>query len=240
MHKRVLDLRRGSGYWLWKPFIIKETLKEMSPGDVLIYSDSGIEIVADVSPLISLCLQRGHILLFDGHYDDVGAPGPNVCGRWTKRDCFVFMDCDSPRFHQARMLDASLLVLPKTAAAEAFIREWLLYCCQPCLLTDRPNVCGLPNLPEFIEHRFDQSILSLLAIRDGIESFRHPSQYGNHLKGDSFRQAGEWTRFPYGSKGVYHNSPYGTLLDHHRTRSRPCWRRAASRLKQALRRFRGV
>lgn len=215
LYHSTLDLPRGGGYWLWKPFIIKEALKEVNIGDIVIYADAGIEIIGDLSPLLNLALQKG-ILLFAGHYDDIGSPGPNICSKWTKRDCFVFMDSDEPRYYQSQMLDASFLVLVKTEKSVAFIREWFLYCSQPQLLTDQPNVCGCPNLSDFIEHRHDQSILSLLAARDGIELFRHPSKYGNHLKMEPYRQSGEWTRYLYGSRGIYYNSPYETLLNHHR------------------------
>jgi uncharacterized protein YndB with AHSA1/START domain len=188
----------------------------MGQDDLLIYSDAGIEIIRDLSPLIEHCRARAEIMLFAGHYDDVGAPGPNLCGKWTKRDAFVVMDCDERRYHQGQMLDASFIVLRKTARSVAFLREWLLYCCQPPLLTDDPSVCGLPELPDFIEHRHDQSLLSLLAIREGLDVFRHPSQFGNHLKDEPYREEGEWIRAAYGAHGIYRNSPYHTLLRHHR------------------------
>jgi uncharacterized protein YndB with AHSA1/START domain len=73
-------------------------------------------------------------------------------------------------------------------------------------------------LDGFIEHRHDQSILSLIAIRKDIELFRHPSQYGNHLKTELYRDPGEWLRCPYSTRGLYDNSPYGTLINHHRGR----------------------
>ena len=199
-HQRVLDEWRGAGYWLWKPFIVNETLSEMADGDLVAYVDAGIEILASLRPIYGICADKTDILLCAGHYDDVGAPGPNVCGRWTKRDCFVCLGCDQPEVHRARMVDASFFVLRKTPRAVAFAREWLLWCCQRHLLTDDPNVCGRPNLPDFIDHRHDQSLLSLLAIREGLELFRHPSQYGNDFA------------------STYGNSPYGTLLDHHRGR----------------------
>src|SRR5262249_22978056 len=146
-------------------------------------------------------------------------PGPNICSKWTKRDCFVFMDCDESRHHRGQMVDASFMLLVKTERSIAFIREWFLYCSQRHLLTDQPNICGSPNLPDFVEHRHDQSILSLMANRDGIELFRHPSQHGNHLKEERYREPGEWTRYPYGSRGIYYNSPYKTLLYHHRCKT---------------------
>ena len=216
MNKEILDQQRGAGYWLWKPFIVERMLMKIAPGDVLFYLDAGIEVVANLSPLLNLCLEKSGLLLFVGHYDELNYPGPNLCGTWTKRDCFVGMDCDEPRYHNGRMLDASVIVVSKTDSARAFVHEWGLCCRQPQLLTDRPNLCELPNLPGFIGHRHDQSILSLLAIRDAIEVFRGPSQLGNHMKEDRFREPGEWTRFPYGTKGIFRNSPYGTLLNHHR------------------------
>ena len=33
--------KRGYGYWTWKPVIINDTLKKLSDGDILIYSDAG-------------------------------------------------------------------------------------------------------------------------------------------------------------------------------------------------------
>lgn len=216
MHQAVLDEPRGGGYWLWKPFVITQTLKDMAPDDLLAYSDAGMEVIADVQPLFALCRERRDILIFAGHHEDLGAPGPNVCRKWTKRDCFVGMDCDEPRYHDGQMADASFLVVRNTARASALMREWLLCCAQPAILTDAPNRCGVPDLPGFIEHRHDQSVLSLLAIRDHLELFRHPSQHGNHAKAARDRQPGEWTRLPYGSHGLYENSPYGTLLHHNR------------------------
>jgi hypothetical protein len=219
LFRSTLDLPRGSGYWLWKPFIIAQALRRAASGDSVVYADAGIEIVDDLSPLFPLCREQGGVLLFAGHYDDVGAPGPNTCGKWTKRDCFVFMGCDAPAYHRGQMLDASFLVLTKCQRSVRFVRDWFFYCCQTQLLTDAPNVSRLPNLPGFIAHRHDQSILSLLASREKLEVFRHPSQFGNHLKAESYRAPGEWHKHPYGAKGIYENSPYKTLLNHHRGRA---------------------
>ena len=215
-HRRVLDRRRGGGYWLWKPFIIHETLRGMPRGAVLVYCDAGLEIVAGLEPLVDICARQAPQMVFASHYDDFAAPGPVLCGQWTKRDCFAAMDCDQVRYHRAPLLDASCVVLLNSIRTRAFVHEWLRYCSEAAILTDDPNIGGLPNLPEFVAHRHDQSVLSLLAERDRLPRFRHPSQYGNHLKLEAWREAGEWTRYPYGTKGLFSNSPYGTLFNHHR------------------------
>jgi hypothetical protein len=204
-NKAILDLPRGAGYWLWKPFIISETLKEMEEGDCLIYSDSGIEVVADLTPLLRIAFER----------DLVFFSGTGQCRQWTKRDCFYFLNADEPSFHDAQMVDASFLVSAKNSFVNSFMAEWLKTCRDPRILTDEPNTSGLPDLPGFIEHRHDQSVLSILVRRGNFEMFRDPSQFGNHFKSPEYRVAGEWPAIPYASE-PFQNSPYATLLNHHR------------------------
>lgn len=215
-NRAILDRPRGSGYWLWKPYMIEHVLQQLPAGELLYYLDAGVEIIRDLSPLAEFATHKGGILVFAGHYDDVAVPGPNICRRRTKRDCFVLMGCDEPRYHEAQMLDASLVVFRKTERSLAFVRAWRSHCSDARIVTDDANVCGKDNLPGFIDHRHDQSVLSLLALRHGLEAFRHPSQFGNHLKPEPLREPGEILGHPYGAKGLCHNSPYPTLLDHHR------------------------
>lgn len=40
----LLNFSRGGGYWLWKPYVIMETLKDMKEGDILVYADSGCSV----------------------------------------------------------------------------------------------------------------------------------------------------------------------------------------------------
>jgi hypothetical protein len=47
-----------------------------------------------------------------------------------------------------------------------FVWTWLDYCADPRGLTDHPNELGPPDLPGFIEHRHDQSVLSVLYWRE--------------------------------------------------------------------------
>src|SRR5687768_7868990 len=92
-HKKILDLPKGRGYWLWKPFIILETMKDLSEGDIVIYSDSGIEFIDSPDPLIKICSEKEDILLF--------ANGNFTNSLWTKRCCFILMDCDDKKYWDA-------------------------------------------------------------------------------------------------------------------------------------------
>ena len=208
-NRSILEQNRGAGCWLWKPYIILDQLNHLQSGDCLFYADSGVEIIRDLTPLVDLCIQQDGILLFsnDGHLNKT----------WTKRDCFVLMGCDAENYHNAEQLSASFQVYIKNQKTIDFVEEWLSYCQNPHILTDLSNTCGLENFPEFIEHRWDQSVLSLLAVKHDLEIFRDPSQWGNHMKMPAFREPGEWLSKPY-SESCYINSPYYTLLNHHRDR----------------------
>src|SRR5688572_18740057 len=52
MNKEILTQPRGAGYWLWKPYIIYREMLTMQDGDVLVYSDSGIEFIASMNHII--------------------------------------------------------------------------------------------------------------------------------------------------------------------------------------------
>jgi len=38
-HRNILELPRGAGYWLWKPFFILEKLKAVADDDFVVYWD---------------------------------------------------------------------------------------------------------------------------------------------------------------------------------------------------------
>lgn len=212
-HKQILDRKRGAGYWLWKPYFILKTLERIEDGDILIYADSGIKIVSDLKPLIDICKNKKDIVSFN----DIDY----INKVWTKRDCFVLMDCDSERYWNARHRTAAFHLHMKSKGNIYFIKEWLRYCSYEDVLTDKSNSRG-DNLDGFIEHRHDQSIFSLLTVKYDKEMFRNPSQYGNYLKLPEFRRKDEFLQQDYVNDidKCFINSKYDTIIDHHRNKSR--------------------
>jgi len=218
-NKKILQAPKGIGYWLWKPFIILQAMKEISEGDIIIYADCGIEIIDSLDPLISICRKDNPVLLFANE---------NLKNRfWTKRDCFVIMHCDEKKYWDGLQSDASFSLFRKSPQAEIFLNEWLNYCRDERVVSGNPNVCGKKNFFGFKEHRWDQSVLSLLAIKHDIELFRVPTQYGNHYKLPELRIPGEFNcvnqvhqkQVNFYSSRPYRNSHYYQLLSHHRTKT---------------------
>lgn len=218
VNKLILDQPVGAGYWLWKPYLIDEAMKSAQEGDVIVYSDSGIEIIQELSPLFDICNEKS-IVLFRNAY---------LRNRYLiKRDCYVLMHCNEKKYWNGPHVDASFCLFRNNQSSRKFVSEWLSCCTDARILTDLPNVMGKKNFWGYKFHRHDQAVLSLLAIRYGLELYRQPSQFGNHYKVLNFRKAGERncvSQFKTEQMNFYSarpmtNSPYDQLLDHHRSKA---------------------
>ena len=157
----ILAARRGAGYWLWKPYLIARTLSDIDAGDVVFYSDSAAQFVEVVDPIVSLMDRCGLdvMLLGEGFVER----------QFTKRDTFVLMDCDEERYAATPQRFASFIVVHNRAWTRRFVADYLGFSTDPRILTDQPNTLGLANHPDFIDHRHDQSVLSLLSKRYDVE-----------------------------------------------------------------------
>lgn len=162
----ILSHKRGGGFWLWKPKIILDTLRSLAPGDLLVYSDAGrskyYQFSAYPHKLSArvLASEDGFLL------------GPSLVQHgplmwWTKRDCLKVMNMDRPEVLVHPLIQATWSFWTPTPAAFAFLEEWLYYCKNPRCLTDIPNLASIQNYQGFVDHRHDQSVLTLLALKRG-------------------------------------------------------------------------
>ncbi len=173
-NKNVLNKRRGNGYWLWKPYFIKKTLEMLNYGDFLFYCDSGSYFIKPISPLIDLSLSTEQdIIVFET---------PRIEKTMTKRDAFIQMDCDSPKYVNSKQRLAGFSLWKKSQYTMDFVDEYLHYAQDEHIITDQENQYGYPNYEGFIGHRHDQSILSLLTKKHDLKAYRDPSQWGEAFR----------------------------------------------------------
>jgi hypothetical protein len=214
LNRSILDEVCGAGYWAWKPFFIQEAMRQLRNDDMIIYCDAGSMFIKSPDPLLEICANSSTgIVLFDAR--------PLTNRQFTKRDCFVRMGCDGPSYWNATIVIATIIVLRKSADSMALVEEWLTYCCDRAAITDDPNLCGLRDLEGYTQHRWDQAILSVLAAKYSLETFRNPTVWGNFLKLPEFRVEGEKVTSPYGlipsiqgySPAPQANSSYGTIFE---------------------------
>ena len=93
-------------------------------------------------------------------------------GEWTKRDTFKLMDCDTNEYHNHVQLEAGVIALKYTDFNKKLVDEWFFYSKNENILTELPNISKLPNLSNFKEHRYDQSILTNLSIKYKLISYK--------------------------------------------------------------------
>jgi hypothetical protein len=164
-YSHILLNKKGYGYCIWKPYIISNELVDLKPGEILVYIDSTDFPTLEFFHLVLEHFEKSDIMLVNRGY-----PHDN----WTKRDTFVLMNCDSPEYHNKIQLEAGVLALSKTYFNIKLIKEWLKYCTNENILTEIDQICGLPNIEPFFEHRYDQSILTNLQIKYNIPHFALP------------------------------------------------------------------
>lgn len=166
----IMSKPLGFGYWLWKPAIILDAMRRLNDGDVLLYTDADMTMIADPAPLFA-ATERNPIMVFE-----CLPPGVFLMKHYTKRDCFVLLGADEPRFWNTPQLYASIQLYRVCDRSRAFVAEVLNASSDPRVLTDAPNTCGKPNFEGYVGHREDQSILTILARQHGLPFFPDPSQ----------------------------------------------------------------
>jgi hypothetical protein len=91
------------------------------------------------------------------------------------------MNADDPEYVHSMASVASYIFVRKSTQSFSFISEWLTYAQDSRALTDNPNVLGKKNYDGFIDHRHDQSIVSLLAKKWKLIQYTDPSQWGENF-----------------------------------------------------------
>ena len=154
-NNNILSSGRGNGYWLWKPYFILKTLKnKLKNGDYLIYSDAAILYVDKAQLVVDFLNERKAEMYLHRL--------PHLEKYYTKRDAFILLGVDLPFFSETGQFNAAFQVYKKSKFTEIFLEEYLYYAQDKRIITDDENILGKPNYEGFIDHRHDQSILSLL------------------------------------------------------------------------------
>ncbi|KAH3732356.1 FkbM family methyltransferase [Pelomyxa schiedti] len=170
-HKDILSASRGAGYWLWKPYVIHEALTyRAAEGDILFYCDSDNVFKTSADPLFDL--------LEDNPYDAVVFEDKFPSWKYTKRDTFILLGCDTEECHNVLQLTAGYQLYRASRRSREYTAVQLYASSDRRIISDDENEMGHPNLPGFLDHRHDQSVASLVSWMWGIPRHRIPSQWG--------------------------------------------------------------
>lgn len=149
---------RGFGYWIWKSYIVKKEIDRCNDGDYLVYLDGGCRINKSGRQRFEEYKQ----MLTDKH--PIACFGHNNCyeKQYNKMDLLEFLGLqENEEILNAPQIMSGGIIIYVCDVSRKLIGEWFdISQNNYHLLTDSPSKNA--ELPSFIEHRHDQSILSLL------------------------------------------------------------------------------
>jgi hypothetical protein len=167
--------KRLGGYAVWKPYIILKRLLEIPDGDVLCYNDSKYLWLKNVRTFEHDILKNKNI----GIYLNKPNSGNHIEKQWTKFDAYCLMNTPAVSLNNIKNTNqawSGFILLRKHFNPVRFIGEWLTYNQDPRISSDIPSLYGKED-ETFIENRHDQTILSLLAKKWGIEMHKIDRTY---------------------------------------------------------------
>lgn len=167
-HSDIFAYKRGAGLWLWKPYVIYKALQQIEDGAWLFYCDSGAMYYNDVHTLVDCAIKDGEeLMVFQLTWASAH--------QYTKAETFEWMRWNDRKHYQ---VIGGYQLWKKTSQNLSIIKEWLDACCEERLISPNRFDESIPEDPEFISHREDQSIFDIIVRRHGIKPYRDPSDYG--------------------------------------------------------------
>lgn len=161
-HKEILKAPLGGGYWLWKPYVINQRLREIPDGDFLVYLDAGCTINKS---------GKQRFLQYLGMLEnpDVGVLSFQFTpdhwrpeSNWTVEELFTYFgqDITSPIASTGQYI-ASVMLFRKNDHSLALLDTVMRVVEErPDLFTDKYNQNNAGR-SGFVNHRHDQSVFSI-------------------------------------------------------------------------------
>jgi len=173
---------RGFGFFLWKPLIVLDELRSLKDGEFLFYIDSGCHLNKRGrrrfnAYLSALNSSREDVLVFEFRLPalDVLDPGPFSVFEglndlaYAKSEVlreFLTLGLTKKDFESAS-IQGGILLIQKSPKSVKLIEKWAEYARKRPELFDESLDKGGEGA-QFIAHRHDQAVLSLLAKKYGV------------------------------------------------------------------------
>jgi len=157
--KEILNQEKGSGFWLWKYFFIKEVIDKMSYGDILVYSDAG-------SSFNYIAKERFYYyidLINKSNTGNLRFRMKYIENQWTTKEIFNYFEVDpNSKFGTSGQFQATHMIFKKNENLELILKRFGdLLNFDPYLITDKYSTINQSDT--FKENRYDQSIFRLLS-----------------------------------------------------------------------------
>ena len=148
---------RGYGYWIWKPYIIKEALRKINKNDILLYLDgrSGLRKTGEPGRWLDdfMLENRFDIACWQMIHKEMS---------WTNGDIISSFNLDlNSELVKTGQFAATFHAWRKNIRSIDFLNEWLNFLLKNREIC-RDEVSQNLNHKKFIGNRHDQSVFSLM------------------------------------------------------------------------------
>lgn len=149
----------GAGYWWWKSVVCQISLNKIKKDDIIVYMDAGCSININGKnrfwEYVELCHSGPGFVGFGG----IGNNFPTEKIH-TKRDLLIDLGCDSPTYTETTQLGAGIFFVKNNEFGNDLINEFVELSKNEHYING--DVSTYMEYDEFIAHKNDQSVLSLL------------------------------------------------------------------------------
>ena len=171
-HRELMKAHpRGLGLWIWKPAIFSYLVEQLEEDDIILLLDAGCQLnrtrASDerFKEYLDLCAANDMLLmqLADNSFgfSDV------TDAAWTKRSVLDELDPNSI-FRHTNQIQSGIIFATKSAKSSEVSKKWLDYCAKSQYSYLLEPSGGEAQTEQFKQHRWEQSIISLIAKSQGI------------------------------------------------------------------------
>ena len=182
LKKLLLDgKKRGFGYFMWKPYLVKKILEEINYGDIINYMDIGFHLLKEnkkkFEDYLKFINEEDNWILTFQYHNQMEEKLKNISfpyreeRKYSKGDLLDFFGFyNNSSVTETPQYMAGCFFIKKSKKSISFINEWLDIFYKRFDLVDDTD-SKLKNLNGFLENRHDQSVFSLLCKKYNLQSF---------------------------------------------------------------------
>ncbi len=158
---------RGFDFWTWKPRVVLFAMGHLRPSERGVwYVDAGCSIFESHEATARIRRYEDF-----GIENGVGAffqlPHPFIDGRYSKAQLVRFLDASAADLNQGQ-IQATAFFVARSSGGKELIESWCHLANLVWPFDDSSNY-GLEMFPDFVDHRHDQAVLSLLIKKRNVQ-----------------------------------------------------------------------
>ena len=184
--KNVLKQKRGGGYWIWKPAVVKTKLDEINDNEFLVYLDAGCKInitenstkrFYEYIDLLNKDVNNTGIISFENGYKE---------RNWCIQEIFDYFKVNiKSKIATSQQIVGNTLIIKKNEQSIKQVNEWYnMAITKPLLFTDHYNKTNQQSYLK--DNRHDQAIFSIIRKLNNPIMLPNETEWGKKKK-ESFQ-----------------------------------------------------